>query len=292
MPDASHVSVGGAVPSRKTIVITGASDGIGAAAARRLSRDGHDVVVIGRSPERTHAVARSIGANAFTADFGDLASVRDLAEQLLVRYPVIDVLANNAGGVFGNRQITGDGFERTLQVDHLAPFLLTRLLLPTLITSGATLIQTSSIAARLYGKIDLDDLNNERRYSANKAYGDAKLANILFTRELHRRYESHGIRAAAFHPGLIRTSFAQGSTSTSMRMLYSNPLATPILRTADDGADQLVWLAETEPGTEWSSGGYYEKRRVPRRVNPQMYDAALAEALWEKSSALCGFTEA
>jgi len=272
----------------KTIIITGASDGIGAAAATQLQRNGHSVVVVGRSPQKTAAVADAIGADHFVADFTDLRSVRELAAALTKRYPCIDVLANNAGGVFGSHETTVDGFEKTFQVNHLAPFLLTNLLLPTLIQSSATVIQTASIAARLYGKLDVGDLNNDRRYSPNKAYGDSKLENILFTGELHRRYQSQGLAAAAFHPGLIASSFATETTSFSMKMLYANPLTKRLLKSSSDGAEQLVWLAETTPGSAWQSGNYYEKRRVATRINPQSADTQLARDLWDASAALVG----
>ena len=270
----------------KIIVITGASDGIGAAAARQLHADGHTVVVVGRSPDKTRRVADSIGANHVVADFTELGSVRELAATLEERYPRIDVLANNAGGVFGVRTKTVDGFEKTFQVNYLAPFLLTNLLLPTLLRSGATVIQTASIAARLYGRLDIDDLDNDRRYSANKAYGDSKLENILFTTELDARYQSQGLNAVAFHPGIIGSSFGSDTTSLAMRLTYANPLAKPFLTSTRKGADQLVWLSETSPGETWQSGQYYEKRRIATRVNPQSKDADLARRLWEKSETL------
>lgn len=270
----------------RTIVITGASDGIGAAGARRLHADGHTVVVVGRSPEKTRAVAVDLGVESHVADFTRLDDVRELARQLRARHERIDVLVNNAGGVFGERTPTEDGFEKTLQVNHLAPFLLTTLLLDTLLASRATVVQTSSIAARLYGGLDLLDLGNERRYSANKAYGDAKLANILFTRELHGRFHARGLSAVAFHPGLVATSFASDTTSTGMRLVYGNPLARRLITGPARGADQLVWLAEGVPGVGWRSGEYYEKRAVPARVNPQSRDADLAHRLWELSDQL------
>ncbi|WP_202565168.1 SDR family NAD(P)-dependent oxidoreductase [Agreia sp. COWG] len=275
---------------KKTIVITGASDGIGAAAAHALAEGGHEIVVVGRSADKTRRVADSIEAQSFVADFGSLAEVRELASKLAERYPKIDVLANNAGGVFGSRQKTVDGFEKTFQVNHLAPFLLTNLLLPTLIRSKAIVIQTASIAARLYGKLAIADLDNDRNFSANKAYGDSKLENILFTAELDRRYSADGISAAAFHPGIIGSSFATETTSRTMKMLYASPLTKLFLRSSEEGADQLVWLASTQPGTEWTRGKYYEKRAVAKRVNPQIHDADLARKLWEKSAALCGLS--
>ncbi|MDQ0642305.1 SDR family NAD(P)-dependent oxidoreductase [Microbacterium murale] len=271
---------------KKVIVITGGSDGIGAAGARRLHADGHQVVLVGRSPDKTRAVAHEVGAEYFLSDFARLDDVRDLAAALTAKHPRIDVLANNAGGMLGARVETVDGFEQTFQVNHLAPFLLTNLLQDTLIASGATVIQTASVAARLFGHIDMADLNNERAYSPLKAYGDAKLANILFTRELHTRFHARGVSTAAFHPGVIATGFAAGSTNSAMKFLYTNPVAKRFLRSSDAGADQLVWLAESLPGSAWKSGSYYEKRSIARRVNPQSTDDRLAAALWRESAAM------
>lgn len=265
----------------RTIVITGASDGIGAAAARELASLGERVVVVGRSEAKTRAVAQETGAPFHLADFARLDEVGALADELRSTYPRIDVLANNAGGIMGRRELTADGFERTFQVNHLAPFLLTHLLMDTLVASGSTVINTSSAAARLWGRIDLDDLDNGRAYSANKAYGDGKLANILFTRELHRRFHDQGISTAAFHPGPVATNFAADSTSP-MRFIYRTPLRHLALISPERGADTLVWLARTTPGTDWISGQYYEKRG-PARTSPQADDAALATGLWERS---------
>jgi NAD(P)-dependent dehydrogenase (short-subunit alcohol dehydrogenase family) len=146
---------------QQTIVITGASDGIGAAAARQLSAQGERVVLVGRSQEKTAAVANELGHPFHLADYADLDQVRNLASELRATYPRIDVLANNAGGIMGAREVTKDGFEKTFQVNHLAGFLLTYLLMPTLISSRAKVLQTSSIAAQRYGHVDIDDLQNE-----------------------------------------------------------------------------------------------------------------------------------
>ncbi|WP_250445932.1 SDR family NAD(P)-dependent oxidoreductase [Actinotalea sp. C106] len=274
--------------SQRTIVITGASDGIGAAAARDLAAAGDRVVVVGRSPQKTRAVAEQIDAPFHLADFADLEQVQRLAEQLREAYPQIDVLVNNAGGIMGPRALTTDGHEKTLQVNHLAPFLLTHLLMDVLTTSSATVINTSSVAARLFGRIDVADLHNERGYSPNKAYGDGKLANILFTKELQRRHGAEGISTAAFHPGTVATNFAADSTSI-MRWVYRTPLRHLVLTSPEAGADTLLWLARGAPGTDWVPGEYYEKRR-PTRTNPQADDGALAAALWEESARLVGLT--
>ncbi|MEV0893912.1 SDR family NAD(P)-dependent oxidoreductase [Promicromonospora sp. MEB111] len=274
-------------PARKTIVITGASDGIGAAAARALSGAGHQVVVVGRSPDKTELVARPLGADHLVADFARLADVHRLAATLDETYPRIDVLANNAGGILGDRTKTEDGFERTLQVNHLAPFLLTNLLLDKLLASRATVIQTSSAGARLFGHLELDDLDHDRDFTPHLAYGTAKLENILFTTELHRRFHGRGLSSVAFHPGGVATNFAAESTSF-MRPLYRSRIGKLVLATPERGAAQLVRFAQTEPGVDWQSGAYYERGRVARRTHPQALDADLARRLWDRSAELVG----
>lgn len=275
-------------PERRTIVITGASDGVGAAAARQLSRRGDNVVVVGRSPGKTAAVAGALGADHLVADFAELAQVRDLATQLLDRYPRIDVLANNAGGLLDRtRQETVDGFEKTFQVNHLAPFLLTTLLLDRLIAAKASVINTSSVGNRLFGHIDITDLNHERGFKAQKAYGDAKLANILFTKELHRRHHSDGISTAAFHPGSVASNFGAEANNPALELLYRTPLKKLILISPDKGADQLVWLATSTPGSDWTSGQYYARRK-PGRPNKQANDPVLAQQLWDRSREMVG----
>ncbi|MEV8000558.1 SDR family NAD(P)-dependent oxidoreductase [Pseudarthrobacter oxydans] len=266
----------------RTIVITGASDGIGAAAARTLARAGDQVVVVGRSEEKTRAIANELDADYFVSDFSELAQVRTLAAQLESDYPRIDVLANNAGGIMGKRTLTVDGNEATFQINHLAPFLLTTLLMETLAASNAKVINTSS-GANSFGKLDLFDLNAEHGYSTNRAYGTGKLANILFTSELHRRFGGQGITTAAFHPGVVRTNFAADSTSP-FRHAYKT-LLNRFMLTPDQGADTLLWLVNGTAGKDWISGAYYYKRALAK-ANPQAYDAELARRLWEQSEEL------
>ena len=273
------------ITASKTIVITGASGGIGAAAARRLHADGHHVVIVGRSPDKARQVAGELGADSFIADFARLDDVRRLGAELEGAYPRIDVLANNAGGIFGDRVKTVDGFEKTFQINHLAPFLLTQLLMDTLISSRASIIQTSSVGARMTGKVVIDDLDNDQHFTATRAYGTAKLENILFTQELHRRYHAQGVSAAAFHPGNVATGFATEADSF-LKHVTTNRLARALMSTPEQGADQLVWLAETSPGTDWQSGVYYEKHKPARRNSKQAQDPALARELWDRSEAL------
>jgi NAD(P)-dependent dehydrogenase (short-subunit alcohol dehydrogenase family) len=269
----------------KTIVITGASDGIGAAAARKLHADGHRVVVIGRSPEKTRAVAAELGVEGLVADFAVLDEVRRLAGEIDSLCPTIDVLANNAGGLFAKQEKTVDGHDKTFQVNHLAPFLLTDLLLDKLVASRASVIGTASVGARALGKIEMDDLEHERDWSSLRAYGATKLENILFTVELARRHGSDGIATAAFHPGVVSSNFAAEAGGLS-GVFYKNPLSRLLLTSPEKGAGQLAWLAEGTPGTDWQSGTYYERRKPAKRMNPQARDPELARWLWEQSEAM------
>jgi NAD(P)-dependent dehydrogenase (short-subunit alcohol dehydrogenase family) len=271
-------SKGHLMPQR-TIVITGASDGIGAAAARYLARAGDRIVVVGRSPGKTAAVGAELGVDYLVSDFAELAQVRELAAALRERYPRIDVLVNNAGGIMRGHELTVDGHEKTFQVNHLAPFLLTSELLDILTASRATIINTSS-AANGFGRLDLTDLNSERSYSTNRAYGTAKLANILFTAELQNRYGKDGIAAAAFHPGVVATNFAAESTSW-FRHAYKT-VFNRFLISAEQGADTLVWLATSTPGRDWVPGAFYVKRALAK-ANKQAYDAELARSFWDRS---------
>lgn len=265
--------------SQRVIVITGASDGIGAAAARTLSKAGDTVVVVGRSAEKTKAIANELNAEYFICDFAELSQVRKLAADLRAKYPHIDVLANNAGGIMGKRELTVDGNEKTFQVNHLAPFLLTTELMDVLVDSKAKVINTASMANQ-FGHLDLDDLTAERKYSANRAYGTGKLSNILFTSELNRRYGDQGITTASFHPGVVRTSFA--STSSSLMRHFYTSILSRFMLSPDQGADTLLWLINGTAGRDWVSGAYYAKRALAK-ANKQAYDAQLAKGLWDHS---------
>ncbi|MEN8585409.1 SDR family NAD(P)-dependent oxidoreductase [Burkholderia sp. RS01] len=272
---------------QRTIVITGASDGIGAAAARNLAKAGERIVVVGRSPQKTAAVAAELRADYFVSDFAELAQVRELAAALKEKYPRIDVLVNNAGGIMGAHELTVDGYEKTFQINHLAPFLLTTELMDVLTASRATVINTAS-AANGFGKLELDDLNSAGRYSTNRAYGTAKLANILFTTELQNRFGGAGISTAAFHPGVVATNFAAESTSW-MRHAYKT-IINRFLLTPEQGADTLVWLATSTPGQDWVPGAYYAKRALAK-ANKQAYDADLARELWDRSQEMVTASE-
>lgn len=238
-------------------------------------------MLVGRSPEKTRAVAQELDAPFHIADYADLAQVRRLAAELDAAYPRIDVLANNAGGIMGDREVTTDGFEKTFQVNHLAGFLLTHLLLPKLTASNATVIQTASMAAKVFSRFSIDDLQNES-YSPQSAYGNGKLANILFTRELQRRFGDQGISAVAFHPGVVASNFASDTTHV-MRLIYHTPVVKNLFTVSSaKGASQLVWLAAGTPGSDWKPGEYYEKKKSVRS-HPRAHDDDLAHQLWDAS---------
>jgi NAD(P)-dependent dehydrogenase (short-subunit alcohol dehydrogenase family) len=269
----------------KIVIITGASDGIGKAAANELTQHGAEVVIIGRSAEKTKAVAEELHAAYYVADFSILAEVKQLGAKLLEKYPRIDVLINNAGGIFGHRELTVDGYEKTMQVNHLSHFLLTQMLLDTLIKSRAIIINTSSVAHQIFSKFDINDVNMENSYSANSAYGNAKLENILFTKELDRRYRDKGISAVAFHPGNVATNFASTSNGF-LRFMYQTPLKYFAgLISSDKGAETMVWLATSKPGKDWEIGEYYVNKKL-KTTHPIARDTATARSLWEQSKSM------
>ncbi len=269
--------------SRRTIVITGASSGIGEKAAEQLAAQGARVAVVGRNAQRTSAVADRIGGDAFVADFERLDDVRKLAADLLARLERIDVLADNAGGLYHERAVTGDGHERTIQTNHFAPFLLTRLLLPRLIESAkdaggeARVVVTASMA-NLFGTLDLGDLDWERRpwRGGWQAYGASKLAGILFARELGERLTGTGVLAYSFHPGTIVTRF--GGQSPLVR-LGNAVTGGRYGRSPEAGAAPLVALAGQVP-VGAPTGTYFDRFTPNGRVNRQARDPQLARDLW------------
>jgi NAD(P)-dependent dehydrogenase (short-subunit alcohol dehydrogenase family) len=271
--------------TRRTIVITGASDGIGAAAARRLHRGRENVVVVGRSETKAAAVAAELDADYFVADFADLSQVRALADKVRSQYPRIDVLANNAGGMFTNVHDTADGHEITFQVNYLAPFLLTTQLMEVLVDSHATVLNTTSSSHKLLPRVTITDLENTAQRRPSIAYALTKLAIVSFTMELHRRYHAGGLSAATFHPGFVNSNFGDASGSRFLSfMKYRVPLTARFTATAEQGADQLVWLASSTPGVDWTPGEYYSKHKIAK-ANRAAYDPKLGRELWDRTLA-------
>ena len=280
---------------KKTIIITGASSGIGKAAAKLLKEKGHEVVIVGRSPERTKAVGEELGVDYYIADFTKLNDVRELGQKLHDKYPRIDVLFNNAGGIYKKeRTVTEDGYEKTFQICHLAHFLLTGILLDTLIASKATVINTSSSGAAGLSKLDINDLNLEKKYTNAIAYGNAKLEVTLFAKEFNRRYGKTGVSMVSFHPGNVITNFASGSDGM-IKGMYTASMKSKLVKkllvmiTPEEGADTPVWLATTEAGKDWQPGNYYYKRKIAK-THKLADDPAVAKSLWEQSEKMCGLT--
>lgn len=270
----------------RTVLVTGASDGIGAETARVLAQRGATVLVTGRSRDKLRPVAEAVGTEPLVADFARLDDVRRLAGQVAERIGTLDVLMNNAGGTFSPSRTTHDGHEPNFQVNHLAPFLLTNLLRPTLAAAGRSLVVNTSSIGNLMGKVVLDDLDYEHRKAREfPAYGTGKLMNILFTRGIADRWADDGITSAAVHPGPVGSSF--GRDSRIVGLLYRTPLARFATISVPDGAAPLVALAERGPDPE-VNGRYFSRFHVDGRENRQASDQALIDGLWERSAALVG----
>lgn len=277
---------GGTVTRYVTLVVlTGATRGIGRAAAIELARRGAEVALVGREPERVSAVAEEAEAagggapvHQHVADLALMSSVRALAEELRSRYARIDVLANNAGALFASRRETSEGFEQTCALNHLAPFLLTNLLRDLL--AGGRVVTTASDAHQS-GRLDLDDLQSENSYAAMRVYGTSKLCNILFTRELARRAPE--LHANCFHPGTVRTGFGKNDNGIWKILTI---LGGPFFRSPERGARSLVWLALSDEAASLN-GEYIEDEKVAT-PSAQARDDALARGLWERSAELVG----
>jgi NAD(P)-dependent dehydrogenase (short-subunit alcohol dehydrogenase family) len=266
------------------VVLTGATRGIGRAAAIELARQGADVAVVGRDPERVESVVKEAmttsgggGAQGLVADLTLMSEVRTLADEIRGRYRHVDVLANNAGALFTSRKETAEGLERTFALNHLAPFLLTNLLRDRL---GGGRVVTTASAAHKSGRLDLDDLQSEKSYSSG-VYGTSKLCNILFTRELARRAPE--LRANCFHPGVVRTGFAKNENGI-WKVVAT--LGAPFLRSPQRGARSLVWLALSDDAAALD-GAYVEDEKVVA-PSAQAQDDHLARWLWERSAKLVG----
>lgn len=266
----------------RVAVITGASSGIGTVAARELAAQGFEVAVVGRNPERTRSVAKEVGGREFLADYDSLDSVRGLVASLAEAFPHIDVLANNAGGLIHRRGVSADGFERTIQLNHLAPFLLTNLLLPQL--EGSRVIGTASIA-NTFGSLRLDDLEWKRRpwFGGWRAYGTSKIATILFGQELAKRAP---LDSYTFHPGYVATGFGAESPLVRLGNLVTSGR---IAITADEGAAPLVHLASVEK-VDAPNGTYFDGLRPNGRMNRVIRRPGIAADLWEQTARMVGLS--
>lgn len=272
----------------RTVLVTGGTGGIGKATALGLAAMGAHLAITGRDRGRAESAAREIRAagggqaDVFVADLSAQPEVRRLADEVLQRLPRIDVLVNNAGGYWNTRHVTADGLERTFALNHLAPFLLTSLLLGRLKRSAPARVVTVSSNVQAMGRIDFDDLQGERSYSGARAYNQSKLANVLFTYELARRLQDTSVTANALHPGVARTSFGAEDPGRVQRLF--TPFMRPFMKSPAQGAATSVHLASA-PDLQQVTGRYFASSK-PRKSAKRSYDEATAARLWQVSAGL------
>lgn len=278
--------------SGKQVLMTGATNGIGLAAAKEFARRGAKLAIVARSQERAQAAVAEISAAAdgraqvevLSADLALQSSVRELADQALSKLPRIDVLINNAGAMFTSRQLTAEGIEQTWALNHLAPFLLTNLLLDRLKQSAPARVITTASDAHKGTRIPFDDMGAERSYGklGFERYGQTKLANILFTAELAKRTQGTGVSAYCFHPGLVASGFNRNNGAVmGLAMIAIRPFS----RSTAHGARTLVWLADA-PEIE-GDGGYFVDEKLARPSRAAQ-DMETASRLWELSAQQTG----
>jgi NAD(P)-dependent dehydrogenase (short-subunit alcohol dehydrogenase family) len=274
----------------KVVLITGGTSGIGKAAATALAGMGATVVITGRNEERGKRALQEIreesgndGVELILADLTVQDEVRRLAEELRERHNQLEVLVNNAGLVLSERTETPDGIETQLAINHLAPFLLTNLLLDLLKESAPSRIVTVSSDAHRWAKIDLDDLQSRKRYRGMQVYGKTKLANIMFTYELAERLEGTGVTANCMHPGGVNTNFGNNQGGP-MNLLFR--IFKPFMRSPEQGADTLIYLASS-PEVKGMTGKYLADRKV-KAASDAAYDETTRKRLWEASEELTG----
>jgi NAD(P)-dependent dehydrogenase (short-subunit alcohol dehydrogenase family) len=274
----------------KLCLVTGATSGIGWETAKALAARGATVALVGRDMARTqqaidgiHEVAPGAQVESYIADLSSQEQVRRLAGEFQARHDRLDVLVNDAGAVFPRRMESVDGIEMTLALNHLAPFLLTNLLLDTLKASVPSRIVTVSSGAHMGARIDFDNLQLTHGYGPWRAYGQSKLMNVLFTIELARRLAGTGVTANALHPGFVASDFGKGEGpfwDTAFTLMR------PFMISAQRGAQTVTYLASS-PDVEGATGGYYANSK-PARSSEIARDEATARRLWEVSERLTG----
>src|SRR5215212_5559360 len=279
----------GGVMGEKVCLITGATSGIGKATVMGLANMGASVVMVGRDRGRGEAALAEIkekNANAsvdlMLADLSSQEDIRRLADEFKEAYPQLDVLINNAGVIRSKRITTADGLETTFAVNHLAPYLLTNLLLDVLKASAPSRIVNVASGEQRNGTIDFDDLQGEKGYKGAKAYSQSKLANVLFTYELARRLEGTGVSANCLHPGAgVRTNLGSGVSGV---FGFTVRALTPLMKSPEKGAETSIYLASS-PEVEGLSGGYFVKK-AEARSSDISHDERIARRLWEGSAQL------
>ena len=274
----------------KTVLITGGTGGIGKATALGLAARGARVAITGRDAERAARAAEEIRTVAtapvevFVADLSSQREVRRLAGDVLQTLDRLDVLVNNVGGFWNSRRLTVDGLAYTFALNHLAPFLLTNLLLERVKESGRARVVTVSSGAQAMGRMDFADLQAERSYSGQRAYNQSKLANVLFTYGLAARLTGTGVTANALHPGVVRTAF--GAEDPGPLQGFLTPLVQRWMKSPDQGAQTSIHLASA-PELETVTGQYFANSR-PKKSSKRSYSQADADRLWQLSTRLVG----
>jgi NAD(P)-dependent dehydrogenase (short-subunit alcohol dehydrogenase family) len=275
----------------KIVLITGGTGGIGRATAIGLAKSGARVGITGRDRGRAEQAADAIrresnngAVDVFVADLSSQSDVRRLARDVLAAYPRLDVLINNVGGFWAHRHETADGLEHTFALNHLAPFLLTNLLIDRLRACAPARIVTVSSGAQSMGRIDFDDLMGELTYSGQRAYNQSKLANVMFTYELARRLDGSGVTANTLHPGVTRTAFGAEDGTRVMAPIIA--ALRPFMRSPKRGAETSVFLASS-PAAAGITGHFFENRKA-RPSQKASYDSVTTARLWEVSAALVG----
>jgi NAD(P)-dependent dehydrogenase (short-subunit alcohol dehydrogenase family) len=277
----------------KTCLITGANSGIGFATAREISRMGASVVLVCRDAQKGRAALEDIKGSTgnqsvelMIADLASFESVRALARDFLSTHQKLHVLINNAGVIIGKRILTKDGLETTLQVNYLSHFLLTQLLLEAIKSSTPARIVNVTSDAHFTGKMDFDDLQEERGYGAMKSYSQSKLAQVLFTHELAKKLQGSGVTVNCVHPGAVRTRWGDEAGTLAIGI----KIARPFLLSPEKGAETPIYVA-TSPDIQGVSGKYYAKKTV-RESSKESYSEDEAQRLWELSLKLCGLPNA
>jgi retinol dehydrogenase 12 len=281
----------------KVCMVTGATSGLGLATARQLAERGATVVVVGRNAARASSAAQEVaraGPHApvawLAADFAVQGQVRELAAEVIRRYPYLNVLVNNAGTICRHRKVTPEGVELTLAVNHLAPFLLTNLLLESLEAGAPARVVNVASAAHERARLDLADPAMRRRHLPFRAYAASKLANVLFTYELARRLESTGVTANAVDPGLVRTGLGRNNgLARDLAWRLTHLRYRSLSLSPDQGADSIVFLASSP--TLLSVNGEYFSRWERSQSSPSSRDIATAQRLWALSEQWTGLRQ-
>ena len=280
----------------KAVIVTGANAGIGKAAALKLAELGAHVVMVTRDAARGQAAQQEIittsgntRVDRLLADLSSQQSIRQLAASIHQGYERIDVLLNNAGGVFGERRLTVDGLEQTFALNHLGYFLLTHLLMDMLKHSAPARIINVSSRAHMGGHINFDDLQNEKNYRSFAAYSQSKLANVLFTYELARQLVGTNVTANCLHPGFVNTRFGRDGDLSGLLGHLLGIISPLIARTPERGADTAVYLASA-PDLEHVTGKYYDTRK-DTHSSAESYDQEVAKRLWAVSEQLVALGE-